>query len=156
MTNPTNTDGLVDVDAKWLTMAKLCFATSVMISVFMVLSGIATIIKPDNGFSKLPDCCTALMCPAFTANCILIPVVIFSDYSKGCIEPGEKEGPYDAEYKGFKLIWILMLALTLGLFALFFLLICCAGVGAICLACCMKKEIEEGAKEIAKEHAEAQ
>ena len=35
--NPTDTNGLVDVDAKWLVMARLCFYTSVLLSAFMVL-----------------------------------------------------------------------------------------------------------------------
>ena len=100
------------------------------------------------------------MCPAFFTNCILIPVVIWNDYSKDCVKgTGDgltNVGPLAAEYKGFRIIWIVMMACTGGLAALFLLIICCAGVGAVCLAYCMRKEITEGAKEIAKEHAEAQ
>ena len=146
---------LVDVDKKWLTMAKLCFSTSLIMTVLATLSSVCTIIKPDNKFNKTINGISSCAGIAFIANCFVIPLCIFAQYSKPCLgftmdannEP--VPGVYEKYYKGFKTIWICMLALSLGLFVLVVLFMCCLFCGAACLACCMAKKAENEFKEVA-------
>ena len=73
---------LVDTLAKYLIMAKLCFSTSLIVAVTNISAGIFSIISKEPG--KMFTLCKALnACGgcAFFANCVVIPVTIFAQYS---------------------------------------------------------------------------
>ena len=128
----------VDALAKYLIMAKLCFSTSLIVAVTNISAGISSIWP-----GKIANLCKAINgCSgcAFFANCVVIPVTIFAQYSRPChkiILPDEVEidGPLEAQYKGFKIIWIVMLALSFGLILIFLLFLC---IMICCLAGRMK------------------
>ena len=147
----------VDVDKKWLTMAKLCFSTSLIMTVLVFLSSVCTIIKPDNKFNKTINGLSSCAGVAFVANCFVIPLCIFAQFSKPCLgvtmdaNNQPVEGVYEKYYKGFKSIWICMLALSLGLFVLIALTFCCLMCGAACLTCCMAKKAAESVNEAAQQ-----
>ena len=154
--HPKKNGEMVDVDKKWLTMAKLCFSTSLIMTVFTVLSSVTTIIKPDNKLSGMLNNCGAITAPAFIANCFVIPFCIFSQYSKPCVETQmvngkEVKGVYHKEYENFRTIWICMLVLSIGLFLIVLIFMCCLMCGAVCLACCFKAKLEKAADELANE-----
>ena len=154
--HPKKNGEMVDVDKKWLTMARLCFSTSLIMTVFTLISSVATIIKPDNTISRKVDTCSALTVPAFIANCFVIPLCIFSQYSKPCVEiqwkNGEEvKGVYHQEYENFRTIWICMLALSIGLFVVVLIFMCCIACGAVCIALCFKKKLEEAENDLKKE-----
>ena len=117
----------VDALAKYLIMAKLCFSTSLIVAVTNISAGISSIWP-----GKIANLCKAINgCAgcAFFANCVVIPVTIFAQYSKPCHKISftnevELDGPLAAQYKGFKIIWIVMLAVSFGLILIFFLLFC--------------------------------
>ena len=118
-----NKDGeLVDVTKKWRTMALLCFITSIIIATTQVLGALANCIKPDGAVGKLCGSINGCAGIAFCANCFVIPITIFASYSKPCYAEG---GPFEAEYKGFKTIWIVMLALSLSLFVFMIIFMVC-------------------------------
>ena len=120
----------VDALAKYLIMAKLCFSTSLIIAVTNISAGLFSICSKGPGV--MSNLCKALNgCAgcAFFANCVVIPVTIFAQYSKPChkisfTDEVELDGPLAAQYKGFKIIWIVMLAVSFGLILIFFLLFC--------------------------------
>ena len=76
---------LVDTLAKYLIMAKLCFSTSLIVAVTNISAGIFSIISKEPGV--MYNLCKALNgfggC-AFFANCVVIPVTIFAQYSSPC------------------------------------------------------------------------
>ena len=127
----------VDALAKYLIMAKLCFSTSLIIAVTNISAGLFFICSKEPGL--MTNLCKALNgCAgcAFCANCIVIPVTIFAHYSKPChkislADEVELDGPLAAQYKGFKTIWIVMLAASFGLILIFlflFFIITCVHV----------------------------
>ena len=119
-----NKDGeLVNVTKKWRTMALLCFITSIIVAATQVLGALANCIKPDGAVGKLCGSINGCAGIAFCSNCFVIPITIFASYSKPCYEEG---GPFESQYKGFKLIWILMLALSLSLLVLMVIFMVCA------------------------------
>ena len=96
-------------------MAQYCFWTTLILSVIAVLAGIINCVtkKAAKGL------CVVILLSGVVVigNCIFIPCVLFSDYSKqsdcvGTIDPvtGKLilDGPLATEYKFFKLIWILI------------------------------------------------
>ena len=131
----------VDALAKYLIMAKLCFSTSLIIAVTNISAGIFSICSKEPGvMTKLCKALNGCAGCAFFANCVVIPVTIFAQYSRPChkiILPDEVEidGPLEAQYKGFKIIWIVMLALSFGLILIFLLFLC---IMICCLAGRMK------------------
>ena len=143
---------MVDVDKKWLTMAKLCFSTSLIMTVLATLSSVCTIIKPVNKFNKTIDGLSSLAGIAFVANCFVIPLCIFAQYSKPCLDTTDENnetvpGVYEKYFEEFKTIWISMLALSLGLFFLVVLCIGCMIGSAAWLTCCWTKKVKEDANE---------
>ena len=108
-------------------MAMLCFVTSIIAASTQVLGSIANCIKPGGFVKKCCDTFNSCAAIAFCSNCIVIPVTIFAQYSKPCYV---EDGPFESQYKGFKLIWILMLSLSLSIFFLIIILF-------ICAVCCL-------------------
>ncbi len=104
-------------------MALLCFITSIIVASTQVLGALANCIKPEGAVGKLCGTINGCAGLAFCSNCIVIPVTIFASSSKPCYQEG---GPFESQYKGFKLIWILMLALSLSLAVLMIIFAVCA------------------------------
>ena len=141
----TNKDGItVDVTAKYLIMAKLCFSTSLILAVTNIFGGILGACNKEatqNGFQKLCGMLNSCGAIAFIANCFLIPITIFSMASDSCHTNDGNPMAYstlDAQFSGFKTIWIVMLAVSGGTIVLFFLtcciMICCLGAAALAIA----------------------
>ena len=140
-----NNDGeAVDVTEKYAIMAKLCFSTSLILTITNIAGGVFGACNKEgtpNGMQKLCgmlNCCGAI---AFIANCFVIPITIFSAASADCHINDDTPMAYatlDSEFKGFKTIWIVMLAVSGGTLVLFFLvcclMICCLGAAAMKLA----------------------
>ena len=131
----------VDALAKYLIMAKLCFSTSLIIAVTNISAGLFSICSKGPGV--MSNLCRALNgCAgcAFVANCVVIPVTIFAEYSKPCHKISfangvELDGPLEAQYKGFRIIWIVMLAVSFGLILIFLMLFCI-------MCCCLAKSMK--------------
>ena len=131
----------VDALAKYLIMAKLCFSTSLIIAVTNISAGLFSICSKGPGV--MSNLCRALNgCAgcAFFANCVVIPVTIFAEYSKPCHKISfangvELDGPLEAQYKGFRIIWIVMLAVSFGLILIFLMLFCI-------MCCCLAKSMK--------------
>ena len=124
----------VDTTAKWLIMAKLCFSTSLIIVVTNIGAAVASCFGPESAGVKLCKYLNSMTSCPFIANCFVIPFTIFAAYSKPCYEMLDpitgletKTGPLASEFKGFKIIWILMLALSISLAILGFLIMCIVG-----------------------------
>ena len=122
-------------------MAKLCFSTSLIIAVTNISAGLFTMLSVD----VLTSLCKAIngyAGTAFFANCVVIPVTIFAQYSSPCHKTVsatglEFDGPLEAQYKGFKTIWIVMLVCSFSLILIFGMLLC---LMACCLAALAKNE----------------
>ena len=141
----TNEDGSpIDLNPQYLTMARLCFSTSLILVITNIAGGVLGALNNEGtvavGMQKLCgmlNCCGAI---AFLANCFVIPLTIFSAATDRCIGQGLSEGEIliAKDQKGFKTIWIVMLAVSGGTLVLFFLVcflvICIAGVAAMKLA----------------------
>ena len=110
-------------------MAKFCFSTSLIIAVTNLSAGIYAIAFKGPGFMhnlcKVLNGCAGC---AFFANCVVIPVTIFTQSSTPChraftVDGVELNGPLEAQYNGFKTIWIVMLVVSFSLIIIFMLLI---------------------------------
>ena len=121
----------VDVRKKWVVMAGYCAISSLVVFALQFIVAIAICIKPmgntlANGINQISGLASCAWC----ANCFIIPLTIWAGWSDGCTGRGtEIDGSYAAQYRGFRLIWILMLAVSGGLCILICVMMtCCAGI----------------------------
>ena len=120
---------LVDTRAKYLIIAKLCFSTSLIMAVFSIFGGCCIVLSEFKGpRTQLSIAYIVCAGSAFFANVVMIPLTIFSEYSLPCHKTVSDtghvyNGVLDAQYQGFKTIWIVMLAVPFVLFITFALYI---------------------------------
>ena len=105
---------LVDTRAKYLIIAKLCFSTSLITAVFSIFALCYIGLTHDLKLVWIIPYILWAVVPLF-ANVVMIPLTIFSKYSLPChntvSDTGHVyHGVLDAQYQGFKTIWIVMLA----------------------------------------------
>ena len=105
---------LVDTRAKYLIIAKLCFSTSLITAVFSIFALFYIGLTHDLKLLWIIPYILWTVVPLF-ANVVMIPLTIFSKYSLPChntvSDTGHVyHGVLDAQYQGFKTIWIVMLA----------------------------------------------
>ena len=65
-------------------MALYCFITSIIVAATQILGALANCISPGGSVGKLCGSINGCAGVAFCANCIWIPVIIFSASSKPC------------------------------------------------------------------------
>ena len=130
-----------DVTHTWLVMAKYVFSTTLILLVVNLVFGIMNAFIPE--LKKVSDSIHALAGSLCFGNVIFIPCVIFAKYSRDCVGHSNPaisknwipDGPLGQEYKAFKTIFIVMLALSTSVFVIFLLFAMCI---ACCFLCCMR------------------
>ena len=65
-------------------MALFCFITSIFVAATQILGALANCIKPNKAVNTLCGSLNGCAGLVFCANCIWIPVIIFSTSSKPC------------------------------------------------------------------------
>ena len=119
----------IDIRKKWVVMAGYCFFSSLAVFAFQFIVAVLICIKPqDNAIANMLNQLSGCAGCAWCANCFIIPFTIWASWSEGCTgSAGDLDVNYSAQYKGFRLIWILMLALSGGLCILICVMMVCCG-----------------------------
>ena len=114
------------MERKYLIMANFCFGSSITMLFMSICATPWIYCEIRRKKEALTDCCCykwhaiiffiAAVC-VFFANFILIPSTIFIQYK-------DETTVLSAAYKGFLIIWIIMLALPIVLIAMFSILMC--------------------------------
>ncbi len=73
-----------DVTKRWRLMALFCFITSTIVAATQILGALANCFWPGGDLGKLCGWLNGCAGLAFSANCIWIPIIIFSASSKPC------------------------------------------------------------------------